>query len=143
MSLLAVMLLAALAFGSPSPAQTAGPREALDGIDPVLLIQGREVAGKPEFKVVRGRFEYLFATAETKAIFETQPEKYEIQLGGMCARMGAAATGNPADYLGQRIYASNGDFGSAPFAAIDIKTGEMQWRDRRVSRSTLIGVGNR
>jgi hypothetical protein len=45
--------------------------------------------------------------------------------------------------LGDRLYASNGDFGSAPFAAIDIGTGDMAWRDRSVARSTLIGAGNR
>ena len=45
--------------------------------------------------------------------------------------------------LGPRIYASNGDFGSAPFAAIDVATGEMSWRDRSVTRATLIGAGNR
>ena len=45
--------------------------------------------------------------------------------------------------LGQRVYASNGDFGSAPFAAVDIATGDMLWRDRAVARATLIGVGSR
>jgi outer membrane protein assembly factor BamB len=45
--------------------------------------------------------------------------------------------------FGDRIYASNGDFGSAPFAAINVFTGEMAWRDRSVTRSTLIGAGNR
>ncbi len=45
--------------------------------------------------------------------------------------------------LGQRVYASNGDFGSAPFAAVDVLTGDMLWRDRSVSRATLIGAGNR
>ena len=45
--------------------------------------------------------------------------------------------------LGQRVYASNGDFGSAPFAAVDIATGDMLWRDRGVARATLIGVGSR
>lgn len=44
--------------------------------------------------------------------------------------------------IGGRIYASNGDMGAAPFAAIDIKTGEMLWRDRSVTRSTLLGAGN-
>jgi outer membrane protein assembly factor BamB len=43
---------------------------------------------------------------------------------------------------GNRIYASNGDFGAAPFAAIDVATGDMIWRDRSVARSTLIGSGN-
>ena len=42
-----------------------------------------------------------------------------------------------------RIYASSGDFGSAPFAAIDVSTGEMNWRDRSMTRSTLIRVGTR
>ena len=45
--------------------------------------------------------------------------------------------------FGERIYASNGDFGAAPFAAIDVATGEMTWRDRSVTRSTLIGAGER
>ena len=45
--------------------------------------------------------------------------------------------------LGQRIYASNGDFGTAPFAAVDVLTGDMVWRDRSVARATLIGAGNR
>jgi outer membrane protein assembly factor BamB len=44
---------------------------------------------------------------------------------------------------GKRVYASNGDFGAAPFAAIDISTGDTIWRDRSVARSTLIGVGGR
>jgi outer membrane protein assembly factor BamB len=42
--------------------------------------------------------------------------------------------------VGGRIYASNGDFGAAPFAAIDVQTGNMLWRDRSVARSTLIGA---
>jgi outer membrane protein assembly factor BamB len=45
--------------------------------------------------------------------------------------------------LGDRIYASNGDFGSAPFAAVDIWTGDMVWRERAVARATLIAVGKR
>ena len=45
--------------------------------------------------------------------------------------------------LGQRVYASNGDFGAAPFAAVDVRTGDMLWRDRSVARATLIGAGNR
>jgi outer membrane protein assembly factor BamB len=44
--------------------------------------------------------------------------------------------------IGGRLYASNGDMGSAPFAAVDIKTGETIWRDRAVTRATLIGAGN-
>jgi outer membrane protein assembly factor BamB len=45
--------------------------------------------------------------------------------------------------FGMRIYASNGDAGSAPLAAIDILTGEMVWRDRTVGRAALVGAGTR
>jgi outer membrane protein assembly factor BamB len=45
--------------------------------------------------------------------------------------------------FGNRLYASNGDFGAAPFAAIDIATGDMVWRDRSVARSTVVGAGDR
>jgi outer membrane protein assembly factor BamB len=45
--------------------------------------------------------------------------------------------------FGQRVYASNGDAGSAPLAAIDIRTGEMVWRDRTVGRATIVGAGAR
>ena len=41
------------------------------------------------------------------------------------------------------MYASNGDFGAAPFAAVDIRTGDMLWRDRSVARATLLAVGKR
>jgi len=91
------MLLVALGFGGQP--QRGGPSEALDGLDPVLLIQGKEVQGKANFITVRGDFNYLFATAENKATFDRDPAKYEIQLGGLCARMGGSTGGNPSDFL--------------------------------------------
>jgi YHS domain-containing protein len=93
---LAVLLLLS---SSGAHAQSARTVEALDGLDPVLLIQGKETQGKPSLAVIHGRFSYLFSSAETKAAFEKDPAKYEIQLGGMCARMGKTAGGNPADFL--------------------------------------------
>lgn len=44
--------------------------------------------------------------------------------------------------IGGRIYASNGDFGAAPLAAVDVASGEMPWRDRSVARSTILAVGS-
>jgi len=111
MSSIHIVLLAALAFGSQQP-QPAAPKEALDGVDPVILLtQGKEVSGKADLKVVRAKFQYLFATPESKAIFEKSPEKYEIQLSGACARMGGGVTGNPADYavVDGRIYIFGSD----------------------------------
>lgn len=45
--------------------------------------------------------------------------------------------------LGDRVYASSGDSAVSPFAAVDVKTGDMAWRDRSVARATLVGVGDR
>ncbi|MDQ1593093.1 MAG: hypothetical protein QOG71_3720 [Pyrinomonadaceae bacterium] len=67
----------------------------LEGLDPVMLTRGKEVQGDEQFAVKRGVFRYLFAGAETKAAFEREPRRYEIQLGGTCARMGPTVQGNP------------------------------------------------
>ena len=45
--------------------------------------------------------------------------------------------------LGRYVYTSNGDFGAAPFAAVDVTTGDMIWRDRGVGRSTVIAAGDK
>jgi outer membrane protein assembly factor BamB len=45
--------------------------------------------------------------------------------------------------LGRYVFTSNGDFGAAPFAAVDVTTGDMLWRDRGVSRSTVIAAGDK
>lgn len=71
----------------------------LEGLDPVLLLQGREAQGREELAVSRGIFRYLFANPETKAEFEKNPKRYEIQMGGLCARMGGATRGNPDLYV--------------------------------------------
>lgn len=42
--------------------------------------------------------------------------------------------------LGQRVYASSGDAASAPFAAIDVLTGDTIWRDRSVVRASLLSA---
>src|SRR5215212_4623489 len=71
----------------------------LEGLDPVMLSQGKEVQGDMKYNVTRDRFQYIFASAQNKATFEKDPSLYEIQLGGHCARMGAPTTGNPDLYL--------------------------------------------
>ncbi len=70
--------------GQPSPK----PEMPLLGLDPVLLIQGKEVQGDLNISSIRGRYKYFFANAENKARFEQSPERYEIQLNGACAREG-------------------------------------------------------
>src|SRR5215203_4567955 len=78
----------------------------LEGLDPVVLSQGKEVQGDMKYNVTRGRFQYIFANAQNKATFEKDPSLYEIQLNGHCARMGAPTTGNADLYAvhKERIY---------------------------------------
>lgn len=101
-------LLILIVFVSIAAAQNSAPETLIpiEGLDPVMLSQGKEVQGDLKFKVTRGRFQYLFANEENKATFEKDPSKYEIQLDGHCARMGAPTTGDPDLYAvhNGRIY---------------------------------------
>jgi YHS domain-containing protein len=101
--LVSIVILTATASAQTSSPETVIP---LEGLDPVMLSQGKEVQGDMKYKVTRGRFQYIFATAENKATFEKDPARYEIQLEGHCARMGAPTTGNPDLYTvhKERIY---------------------------------------
>ena len=40
--------------------------------------------------------------------------------------------------VGDRIYGSSGDFGPAPFTAVEVKTGQVVWRNRGVGRATAV-----
>ncbi|HJR07717.1 MAG TPA: PQQ-binding-like beta-propeller repeat protein [Pyrinomonadaceae bacterium] len=45
--------------------------------------------------------------------------------------------------LGDFVYASSGDFGTAPFTAVNVKTGKIAWRDRSIARASVITVEGR
>ena len=66
----------------------AAPPERTLPVDPVDLVAGREVPGKPELTIERDGFAYLFATPRNKASFEKDPTKFEVADGGACGRMG-------------------------------------------------------
>lgn len=85
-----VLLVAAISLIFP-PAQDPPPgsREALLGFDPVTLVEtGEEELGSEEITLVREGFWYLFTNAEHRARFEANPERYQIQLDGVCAQNG-------------------------------------------------------
>lgn len=92
--------------GPVAKAQNSETLIPLEGLDPVMLTQGKEVQGDMKYWVKRGQFQYLFANAENQATFEKDPARYEIQLNGSCARMGPPTTGNPDLYAvhNGRIY---------------------------------------
>ena len=105
-SLLVVVSLSVVTVSAQSSAPASETLIPLEGLDPVMLSQGKEVQGNTKFTVTRGRFQYIFANAENKATFEKDPSQYEIQLDGHCARMGSPTGGNPDLYLvhNGRIY---------------------------------------
>ncbi len=92
------VLLSLLLAGASAAAQEASPEIAIEGLDPVLLVQGQEAQGRNEILAVHDGLAYLFASAESKARFEAEPGRYAVQLGGACARMGAPTLGNPDLY---------------------------------------------
>jgi YHS domain-containing protein len=57
-------------------------------VDPVELVRGKQVDGQESLSATHGPYSYLFTNAENLAAFQKDPTRYEIQLGGACARMG-------------------------------------------------------
>jgi YHS domain-containing protein len=97
LSICALLLLSGVLVGRSS-AQSKPPFDALEGLDPVMLVQGREAQGEMNLTVTRGQFRYYFANAANKATFEQDPTRYEIQANGECSRMGAPVYGTPDLY---------------------------------------------
>lgn len=61
---------------------------ALNGLDPVELCQGREVEGDSELGCTSAPYRYRFASEANLRTFQGDPERYGIQWGGACGRMG-------------------------------------------------------
>jgi len=59
--------------------EQAGPPVALEGLDPVLLIEGQEELGKPEIVIVHGGYTWQFVSEPTRARFEAHPERYSFR----------------------------------------------------------------
>jgi len=57
--------------------------------DVVALVEGKgEVAGADGISADHERYRYLFSSEANRAAFLADPARFEIQLGGACARMG-------------------------------------------------------
>jgi YHS domain-containing protein len=125
MSMRSILLLLLLA-GASAAAQEATPEIAIEGLDPVLLVQSKEVQGQNEIRAVHGGLAYLFASTDSKARFAAEPGRYAVQLAGACARMGAPTVGNPDLYTVHegRIYL----FGSGDCLTSPRASGTRPWR---------------
>jgi YHS domain-containing protein len=116
---LAMTWVVVSAMQAEAPAE---PVVCLKGLDPVALTQGQELPGDRDIFAVRGRYRYLFANAQNRGLFQEHPDRYSIQLGGGCGRMGPlSGVGSPDRFLVHdgRIYIFASDqclngFKSAP-----------------------------
>jgi YHS domain-containing protein len=59
---------------------------AFDAVE--LIDRSKETKGSEGIYADRYGYRYLFATAANRSAFLKEPQKYEIQLGGACGRMG-------------------------------------------------------
>jgi len=88
--LFALALAAALPLTAPAGAgeinETRWSGLAIEGTDPVAYFtEGKAVEGSKKLTVYWKEATWLFASAENKAKFEAEPEKYAPQFGGYCA----------------------------------------------------------
>lgn len=103
----------ALALILIAPLVSAQPAGGTLPVDPVELVEGRDTAGEQTIFVDQGHYRYVFVNEANKARFLSAPEKYEIQMGGACARMGPlSGRGRPDLYTAHNehiyIFASEG-----------------------------------
>ena len=103
---------------------------ALDGLDPVELIQGQTAQGQPRYSAERGDFRYWFKSEENRSKFASDPEKYGLQLNGKCVLSDSMpGTQKLHTVVDGRIYlgASEhciGRFKESPGTFVDVNTGK-------------------
>ena len=83
------------AMSAQNPSGALKPVNAVPADDGRLMLkgadvtayftQGKYVQGKPQFKSVYEQITFHFASAESKALFDKEPMKYQPQYGGYCA----------------------------------------------------------
>ena len=92
------IVCSAILFLMGATAAAQQPRPALEGLDPVLLAQGKEEPGQANLSAQSGGFLYVFASPASRDQFLKDPARWGIQLGGACARMGDPVMGMPDSY---------------------------------------------
>ena len=82
-----IALTVATSVEAGKPVYSGGrDRAAIRGYDPVAYFtQNEAVKGSKEFTVSYNGATWMFSSAEHKALFEADPEKYAPQFGGYCA----------------------------------------------------------
>ena len=56
----------------------------MDGLDPVVLDQGKHDKGNQEFRADYDGYTYLFSSQRNRSAFKDSPEKFAVQDHGNC-----------------------------------------------------------
>ena len=71
-----------------APSVTDDGIPVLRGLDPVALCEGREVPGSDTITATHEGYLYRFADEQSRERFHADRERYAVQMGGACGRMG-------------------------------------------------------
>ncbi len=90
------------------------------------FVEGRHRRGTAEFASIYKGVTFWFASAEHKALFDAQPEKYQPQFGGYCANglVYGIPWGGDADswrFIDGKLYLFGGPLSRAAFALDDAR----------------------
>ncbi len=124
-----------IAFLSMTAPLTAQDFAATFPVDPVELLRGNEANGNKDIAAMHYRYRYLFVNEQNRATFLEAPEKYEIQLGGACGRMGALSG------LGTTFYYATHENKLYIFASKSCKETFLKNPDRVLDTPDLIPTG--
>jgi YHS domain-containing protein len=122
-------------------------RVILKGADVVAyFVDGKYVAGKPQFASKYEDVTFRFASAEHKALFDKEPGKYLPQFGGYCANGIAYAIpwGGDADtwkIIDGRLYIFGGQASKDAFELDEKKNlalAESYWKDEVAGSNSFI-----
>ena len=103
--LLAALWLAGCGTPYATVPNAQGEAVMLLGHDPTAYFtKGEPARGKPEFKVNLPNRTYYFTSAESKALFIADPDRYEPQYGGFCSSGAAFALKLGSDPTAWQIY---------------------------------------
>jgi YHS domain-containing protein len=160
---LAALLLAAVLLAGCTPMTAQNPSSALrpvnavaDGDDARVLLAGHDVVayftkgrhqrGSPQFESVYQGVTLRFASAEHKALFDADPQRYLPQFGGYCTNgiVYGIPWGGDADnwaIIGGKLYIFGGQ-GSKDAFMLDpqgnLALAEKYWRDEVAGRNSFL-----
>lgn len=99
----ALLALAPMSVSAGPSINTNDDNIAIEGYDPVAYhTEGRPMAGDPAIYYDWHDATWLFASAEHKALFVADPDRYAPQFGGFCSgamSLGKIATIDPNEWV--------------------------------------------